>query len=196
MSDDAEILMDYARRGDAKSLSALVLRHSPWMSALLRGMLPDADVEDALQDAWLKVIKSVRNFRGHGLKAYLGSVVRSVAIDRLRRCGRTESLTVDETGELPEAETLADGAPLPNERFESAATREDVHRAVRTLPEGPRQVLLLRIEAEMPFKDIAREMGIPLGTALTWMRVATVRLRKELGGNPWCAKRSLAELVE
>jgi len=178
MSEDAELLKDYARRGDAKALSALVVRHSPWMSALLRGMLPDADVDDALQDAWLKVIRSARNFRGDGLKSYLGAVARSVAIDRLRKSGRAVSLDADETAQ---GEELVDDKPLPNERFESAATREDVYRAVRELAEGPRQVLLLRIEAEMSFKDIAQELGVPLGTALTWMRTATIHLRKRLG---------------
>ena len=53
---------------------------------------------------------------------------------------------------------------------------------LRALPEGPRTVLLLRIEGELSFREIAGELNIPLGTALTWMHAATVRLRKLLGG--------------
>jgi len=184
MSEDAELLRNFARRGDAQALSALVVRHSPWMSAMLRGMLPDAEVEDALQNAWLKVIRSAENFRGEGLKSYLGSVVRSVAIDCLRQGGRTVSLDAEEESGTSPAEELVDAAPLPSERFESSATKEDVLRAVRQLPEGPRQVLLLRIESEMPFREIAEELNIPLGTALTWMRTATLYLKESLGGNP------------
>jgi len=181
MSEDAELLKDYAHRGNANALSALIVRHSPWMAALLRGMLPDADVEDALQDTWLKVIKSAHNFRGDGLKSYLGTAARSVTIDRLRKSGKTVSLDTDET-DLVQQE-LIDGAPLPNEKFESNATKEEVLRTVRELPDGPRQVLLLRIEAEMPFREIADELRVPLGTALTWMRTATLHLREKLGGN-------------
>jgi len=181
MSEDAELLKDYVRRGNANALSALIVRHSPWMSALLRGMLPDADVEDSLQDAWLKVIRSAHNFRGDGIKSYLGTVARSVAIDRLRKCGKMISLDAEEC-DTAQQEPI-DDAPLPNEKFESAATKEDVLRAVRELPDGPRQVLLLRIEAEMPFREIAEELHIPLGTALTWMRTATLYLRGKLGGN-------------
>jgi len=183
MSEDAELLKDYARRGDAKALSALVVRHSPWMAAVLRGILPDADVEDALQDAWLKVIRSAHNFRGEGLKSYLGAIVRSVAVDRLRKGGKTVSLDAEETDDDSPHEEPVDGQPLPDERFESAATKEDVLRAVRALPDGPRQVLLLRLEAEMPFREIAAELHVPLGTALTWMRTATLHLKKTLGGN-------------
>ena len=183
MSEDVELLKNFARRGDANALSALVVRHSPWMAALLRGMLPDADVEDALQDAWLKVIKSAKNFRGEGLKSYLGAVARSVAIDRLRKGGRTVSLDAEDADGESLTEELVDAAPLPNERFESAATKADVLNAVRALPDGPRQVLLLRIEAEMSFREIANELHVPLGTALTWMRTATLHLKKSLGGN-------------
>jgi len=184
MPEDAELLKAYAREGDPRPLSALVVRHSPWMSALLRGMLPDAEVEDALQDAWLKVIRSAARFRGDGLKSYLGTIVRSVAIDRLRKLGKTVSLEAETgNGETPPEEPVDDG-PTPDERFESSATREDVYRAVRALADGPRQVLLLRIEAEMPFRAIAEELHVPLGTALTWMRTATIQLRNALGEKP------------
>ena len=57
-----------------------------------------------------------------------------------------------------------------------------MREAVRTLPEGPRQVLLMRIEGELSFKEIASELDVPLGTALTWMRTATLKLKEMLGG--------------
>ena len=184
MSADAELLTDYARRGDVQSLSALVVRHSPWMTAMLRAMLPAGEVEDALQDVWLKVIRSARGFRGKGLKSYLGTVTRSVAIDRLRKGGRTVSLDAVEDADEGPPQMPVDESPAPDVRFASSATKEEVYRAIGRLTEGPRQVLLLRIEAEMSFREIADELRIPLGTALTWMRTATLQLKKELGGTP------------
>jgi RNA polymerase sigma-70 factor (ECF subfamily) len=92
------------------------------------------------------------------------------------------SLDADEGEGAAVAEKAADSSPTPGERFESKATSEDVRRAVRALPEGPRQVLLMRIEGDLPFREIAEELGVPLGTALTWMRTATLRLREMLGG--------------
>jgi RNA polymerase sigma-70 factor (ECF subfamily) len=89
----------------------------------------------------------------------------------------------DEDGEgAAAAASVVDEGPYPDEAFESRATSEDVRQAIRVLPEGPRQVLLLRIEGDMSFKEIAEEMSIPLGTALTWMRTATRKLRDLLGG--------------
>ena len=95
---------------------------------------------------------------------------------------RDGTLVAKPVGGESAAEKLSDGAPGPGERFESSATAADVRAAIAALPEGPRQVVLMRIEAEMSFKEIAATMGIPLGTALTWMHVATVTLKKSLGG--------------
>ena len=181
MDEDSELLFAYSRRGDSQSLAALVRRHSAWIQALLRSLLPDAaDADDAFQETWIKIIRSASSYRGGNARAYLAAAARSVAIDRLRRAGRAVSL--DDEGEGAEAAANAAAAgPNPGEAFESKATSEEVRRAVRTLPEGQRQVLLLRIEGDLAFREIAAELGIPLGTALTWMRAATQRLRKMLG---------------
>ena len=174
MEEDSELLFAYSRRGDVESLSALVRRHAVWMQAFLRALLPTAaDAEDAFQETWVRVVSKV--------KPYLAVIARSVAIDRLRRTGRVVSLDVDDEEGSSAAERIPDAAPSPRERLEAKATSEDVREAVRALPEGPRQVLLMRIEGELSFREIASELGVPLGTALTWMRVATLKLKKMLG---------------
>lgn len=182
MTDDARLLLDYAKRGDVKSLSSLVVRHSKWLAAYLRGSTSvEADAEDAVQEVWVRVIRSCGSYRGGSVRAYLARIARSVAIDRFRRGRPMVSVDATDGEGAVLAETLADGAPAPNAAFESRATSEDVRRAVRALPENQREVLLMRIEAELSFKEISETMGIPLGTALTWMHAATVRLKKELG---------------
>ncbi len=183
MEEDSELLYDYARRGDVKSLAVLVRRHSTWMQALLRGMLHGAaDVDDAFQESWMKVIRSAASYRGGKVKPYLASIARSVAIDRIRRERGNISLDAEEGEGAVVAETAASGEATPIEKFESKATSEDVRRAIGTLAEGPRQVLLMRIEGDLSFKEIADELKVPLGTALTWMRTATLKLREMLGG--------------
>ena len=183
MEEDSDLFFAYSSRGDVQSLAALVGRHSTWMRALLRSLLHEAaDADDAFQETWMKIIRSAPSYRGGNVRSYLAVVARSVAIDRIRRSGRTVSLDAGDGSVAEAAESAADSAPTPGERFESKATSEDVRRALRSLPEGPRQVLLMRIEGELPFREIADELGVPLGTALTWMRAATLKLRKMLGG--------------
>ena len=182
MEEDSELLFAYSRRGDVKSLAVLVSRHTVWMQALLRSLLPEsADADDAFQETWVKVIRSASSYRGGKVKSYLASVARSVALDRIRRGGRTVSLDAEDGDGTSLTASFASEGPAPDERFESKANSEDVRRALRALPEGPRQVLLMRIEGDLSFREIAAELGVPLGTALTWMRTATLRLREMLG---------------
>jgi len=183
MEEDVQLLFAYARRGNVESLAALVRRHSAWMQALLRGMLPvAADVDDVFQETWMRVIRSAPNYRGGKVKPYLATVARSAAIDHMRRAHAEVSLDAEDGEGAAAAEAVASEGPAPNEAFESQATSKDVYRAIRALPEGPRQVLLMRIEGELPFREIAAELAVPIGTALTWMRTATLKLRAMLGG--------------
>ncbi len=180
--NDADLLMAYARRGDVESFSTLVTRHTVWLMAFLRGMLSIADADDAFQEVWVRVIKKASAFRGGSVKSYLACIARSIAIDRLRREGRLVSLDIeDESGDTP-AENLPSLAPTPSEIFESNATCEDVRVAIAELPICERQILLLRIEGELAFREIADELNLPLGTVLTRMHRATNRLKKRLGG--------------
>ena len=183
MEEDVQLLFAYARRGDVQSLAALVRRHATWMQALLRGMLPvAADVDDVFQETWMRVIRAAPRYRGGMVKPYLATVARSAAIDHLRRTRAVVSLDDEEGEGAAAAVAVAAEGPAPGEAFELQATSDDVRRAVSTLPEGPRQVLLMRVEGELSFREIAAELAIPLGTALTWMRSATLKLRRMLGG--------------
>lgn len=179
MSEDGQLLLAYVRQGDVRSLSVLVERNAGWLKGFLRGLVSsDADAEDAFQDTWMRVIRSCGSYRGGSVRAYLATIARSVVIDRFRRNGRAVvSIDVEGGSGAAVVNTLADGAPSPGALFEKAVTAEDVRRAVRALPSGQREVVLMRIEGEIPFKEIAETMGIPLGTALTWMHAATDRLK-------------------
>lgn len=183
MADDRQLLAKYANEGDVRSLSELVAVHTRWLMAYLRGALPaESDAEDAFQETWMRVIRFCGSYRGGSVRGYLARVARSVVTDRFRR-GGPPSVSLDAASDDEDAPSadLVDGAPSPGESFELRATSEDVRRAVRALPERLRDVVLLRIEGELTFQEIADELGVPLGTVLTWMRSATARLKKTLG---------------
>ena len=168
---------------DNASISALVEEHGKWLMAFLRGLCDTLDdAEDAFQDVWVRVMKVGADPRA--ARAYLATTARSVVIDCLRRKKPEVSLDAmveDDDGGIIDV-AMPSIAPSPAERYESKATAADVRRAIAVLPFNWRQVVLMRIEGEMEFKDIAAELNIPLGTALTWMRRATEELKKKLGG--------------
>lgn len=164
-------------------IAALVETHAKWLSAFLRGLTrSEADADDAFQDVWMRAIRSGGLQQASSPRAYLAKVARMVVIDRHRRNARyAESLDVaDDSGETG-VDRLVGASPSVNGRVAAADLHEAVLAAVRALPAGPRQVVLLRIEAGLKYEAIAAELGVPLGTALTWMRTATRLLRKRLG---------------
>lgn len=152
----------------------LISEHGVWLSALLRGLTrSEADAEDAYQEVWLRLIKRGGLPEGASVRAYLAQTARSVVVDRFRR---------DPADGVELSEELVDGAMRPDERVESLSVRERLRGAVRALPENWRSVVLLRIEAELTFEEIAAELKLPLGTVLTWMRKATEELKRKMGG--------------
>lgn len=155
-------------------VSALISEHAKWLSALLRGLTrSEADAEDAFQDVWLRIINLGGIPKGASPRAYLAQAARSVVIDRYRRTSREEATEL-------EAEELVDESPTPERRFEAKATKAEVRAAVRALPFEMREVVMLRIEAELKFEEIAAGLDLPLGTVLTRMRRATEKLKAAL----------------
>ncbi len=178
---DAELLYAYMHRGDTASLSVLIERHTIWLTAFLRSMLSTSDADDIFQEVWIRVIKSAGRYRGGNVKAYIASIAHSAAIDRLRREGRLVSLDSEDDKCSIRKDLIPSTAPSPLDTFVSEATFEDVYRAISLLSVNERQIVLLRIEAELTFKEIAKELSLPLGTVLTRMRSAIKRLKEQLG---------------
>lgn len=150
---------------------ALVSEHATWLSAFLRSLTrSEADAEDAFQEVWLRLIKRGGLPEGASARAYLAQTARSVVVDRYRREGREEVAEFDD-------EAMASSDPAPDVRHEAEDTRAKVRAAVRALPLKLREIVMLRVEAELTFAEIAESLQLPLGTVLTRMRTATERLK-------------------
>ena len=183
MATDAELLEAYAGRGDVESLSAFVGRHSRRVMVFLEGMLHSrAEAEDCFQETWLRVITRGKSYRGGGAVAWVMAIARSIALDRIRREGRLVSLDAEDAeGERLVAEPEAKEPPPP----ESAGynlMRGEVLEAIRRLPLAQREVLMLRIEGGLEFREIAEATGAPLGSVLTRMHLAKQALMRKFGG--------------
>ena len=103
---------------------------------------------------------------------YLLTVARNLCRDAFRR--RPEPLSDSSLHDCPSPVQAPDA---------SLAEHEDRRRllaAVASLPEPQREVVVLRLSAELRFEEIAEVLQIPLGTALSRMNAALGRLRNEL----------------
>ena len=69
----------------------------------------------------------------------------------------------------------------PDRGFVEHEERQRLLAALARLPQPQREVVVLRLSAELKFEEIAELLQIPLGTALSRMHAALRHLRKELG---------------
>ena len=159
---------------DAQRLVDLIPRLRRYARALV-GERAGADdlVQDTLERAWTK-LHLYR--RGTDLRAWLFTVMHNVHVNKLRAARPTDPL--DEA--MPE---LAQRAP----QGDSLVVR-DLDRAITRLPADQRAVLLLVTLEEMSYEEVARTLGIPIGTVMSRLSRAREKLRLLMLGHTPPAK--------
>jgi RNA polymerase sigma-70 factor (ECF subfamily) len=159
---------------EAKRLVDLSPRLRRYARALV-GERTSADdlVQDTLERAWAK-LHLYR--RGTDLRAWLFTVMHNVHVNRIRATRTTDPLEDD----MPE---LAQPQREPD-----ALLVRDLDRAIARLPADQRAVLLLVTLEEMSYEEVARTLGIPIGTVMSRLSRAREKLRAMMAGQPVSAK--------
>ncbi|HET6202354.1 MAG TPA: sigma-70 family RNA polymerase sigma factor [Planctomycetota bacterium] len=162
-----------------------LLAHGPFLRSLARALvLDEALAEDAVQETWVAALRRPPRW-GADPRPWLAAVTRNLAL-RLRR-GEGRRNRRERAAAKPE------GLPSTAEIVEREALRRQVVEAVLSLEEPCRSAILLRHLEEMPLRQVARRLGVPVETARTRIRRGLARLRLRLdekNGNDraaWCA---------
>jgi RNA polymerase sigma-70 factor (ECF subfamily) len=150
----------------------LIHEHAPALYRIAYRLVGDAhDAEDVVQETLRSDWKSRSNFDcGRGQRAWLAAILRRRVIDRWRRAGRRMVLVGDGPLEVPTA--AAD--PATNE------FTDEMQQALSQLPAELRESLLLVVVGELTHQETANTLGVPLGTVLSRVSRARMRLRKHL----------------
>jgi RNA polymerase sigma factor (sigma-70 family) len=172
-------------RGDHDALRTLYTRHASVMLRLIRRLTSNGGVaEEILQEAWVAVWRSAASFRGDAsVRSWLLGVTRRQAHNQLRRAG---ALLVD-IDDVPE---VADPAPSVEDQVLRSAQQQDLVAAVHALPEHLREVLVLVLVEELPYRDAATALEIPVGTVKSRMSHARRRLAVALAAATESGERS------
>ena len=137
--------------------------------------------QDLVQETFLRIVQRLGKYDDQGkFEAWLFRILVNLVRDHGRSLARhpTQSTVIESDGERIEmTDELSGKIPAP---YDPLQQREDVDAlqiALRKLPEGDRQILMLRHFADMPFKDIARTLNCPIGTVLARAHRALAKLR-------------------
>ena len=177
-------LVTALQSGEPAAFEQLVRRHGPRMLAVARQILgSDSDADDALQDAFVTVFRSIGSFEGKSqLSTWLHRVAVNAALMRLRSRKRKREQPIDDL--LPQF--IADGHeknpgapwnPAALAGIELEETRWIVRAQIDRLPEDYRTVLVLRDLQELDTRAVAELLGLSEGNVKVRLHRARQALR-------------------
>jgi RNA polymerase sigma-70 factor, ECF subfamily len=173
---DAELLAAF-RAGDSRAFEALVRRYQRPVLAIARRFARDEDdAEDLAQRAFINASQRAAGWRGGSFKSWLFRIVVNLAKNHLRDIARFDR---SEEAQQREAEPAIDD---PEARIARAQQQKALREAVGTLPRRQREVLLLRIDGDLPFAEIAQTLGITEVNAKVNFHHAVQKLKQLLQG--------------
>jgi RNA polymerase sigma-70 factor (ECF subfamily) len=172
-------VVDAVLAGDREAFRVLVERESQAVIAVCRRILGDpVEAQDAAQDAFSQAFQALATFRGDGpFGAWLHRIAVRAAIARL--AARRDLVTLD--GEALELRaTLPASGDDPEAVALDGEDRAAILAAVSALPEGQRDVVLLRFYGDLSLDEIAEATQHPIGTVKSRLSRAVASLRDQL----------------
>lgn len=169
-------------RGDERAFRDLVERHHAMAYAAVRSVLGNRDdVQDVMQTVYLKAYQGLAGFRGEArFSTWLYQIARREALD-------VSSKRRLETTDIDAIEVPAAAHHAPDTATRERGEREWIESALGELDATYRTVLELRYMAEKSYEEIAAIMGIPEGTAKTYVHRAKVEMKRILSRPAWRA---------
>jgi len=198
---DDQLLKWKFKRGSDEALTLIYEKYLDSMLTLALGLLGDAAAaEDVVQDVFVAFAQSRRSLQMWGsLSGYLATSVVNRVRDYQRRQRRQVGGRV---GRVPNRDSSRLGSPLappedttagrwwgkphptaaPDDRVIYREETARLKEALAELPEEQREVVLLRLKADLKFRDIAKLQQTSINTVLSRYRYGLERLRSMLDG--------------
>lgn len=172
-------LVAKALRGNQKAFKALAERCHGTVYSVVRGVLGDSDdVDDVVQNVYIKVYKGLSGFRGDSkLSTWVYQIARNEAINATRK-------RRPEVKPLEDIDLRADAEDRPDLEYGRRETSERVNRAMSELDDNYRMALELRYMGERSYEEIAELMGLPIGTVKTYIYRGKAKLKKVMADRP------------
>lgn len=166
------------RAGNAAALARIYEKHRHQLLRVASGLLRDAALaEDAVQDVFLRIARAPETIRADGnLRAFLCVCVAN----RARNVRR--SVHAGTAGPTAELDELPDSGPGPVRCLIVHDALTALASALAELPEEQREAVVLHLQGDLSFREIASATGVSINTAHSRYRYGLERLRSLLKG--------------
>jgi RNA polymerase sigma-70 factor (ECF subfamily) len=185
-STEVAQLVARAREGDRTAFDGLVERYSGRIyNIALRITGSREEAEDCAQEAFVRAFASLPRFRGEAaFSTWLYRIAINAANDAARRASSRPLLSSETGGGNPGSgqdsleETVSpDSAGSPEQELVKSQRREIILQAIRSLTEGHRTVIVLYDLQGLSYDEIARIVGVRVGTVKSRLNRARLALR-------------------
>ncbi len=184
-------LLGRCAAGDAVAYRELVERlEKPLISFILRFVGERHAAEDLFQETFVRVVRTLGEFRPEAsLTTWIYTIARNLSLDWLKAKRRHRETPLDrpatdEGGRVISfKEVLASGIVEPDARAEESEDVRRVVAALAVLSPAKREALVMRVYAGLPYAEIAKITGDPVGTVKFRIHEAIQDLAKELGAD-------------
>ncbi|MBS1783081.1 MAG: sigma-70 family RNA polymerase sigma factor [Bacteroidetes bacterium] len=176
---DSELIHAYLQ-GNCKCFETLMMRYKDKVYTTIFMLVKDSFLaEDIFQETFIKIINTIRKGKYAEQGKFLQWALRvahNLCMDHFRRIRRNLPITTEDGREISFL------LQLDNNHAETDLERRQTHQSVRKLiellPDEQREVIVLRIYADLSFKEIANLTQVSINTALGRMRYGLINLRK------------------
>ncbi len=169
----AEFLQRVGERGDVEAFRQLFDAYAPRVKSYMMRQGADANTaEELAQETLLTVWRKARLYSGDKGSAttWIFTIARNLRIDRLRREQQWVPLP-DDYDSQSSSDAGADEVLAEEER------RRRVQQTLAQLPIEQREVVVLSYIEGLPHSEIAKRLGLPIGTVKSRMRLAYLKIR-------------------
>lgn len=168
-------LVARAQRGDRNAFGELVNIHAQGVTNVSYRMCGDVQIaEEAAQEAFIQAWLHLSSYRPQtSLRNWLYRIAVNAATDILRREKRILPNAIEDLH-------LTDSGPGPEALLSQSKRTALVQKAILSLPDASRAVLVLREYEEMSYHEIADTLDIPIGTVMSRLNYARKILKESL----------------
>lgn len=140
-----------------------------------------ADAEDLTQETYARALGAAGRFQlGTNLKAWLFTILRNV--NRNRKRDRARAIVVVDGEAVDRFDGTGAASETPEARLLQDALDRDLRAAIESLPHALGRTVWLRDIEELSYAEIAKRLGIPIGTVMSRLSRAREILYRRLAG--------------
>ena len=176
-------IIDRILQGDQAAFRVLVDLYSKHVFQVAYSVLHDVkEAEDAAQEAFLQVYKSLPQYRSQGFKTWITRIALHKAIDAKRKKARRRE---DQTSDEQSLERIAATEEDPLFALLDKEKKELLYQRLGQLPDNHREVLMAFYLQHKNYEEIAEELGVTVKTVESKLYRARLQARSKWRKEEW-----------